>query len=311
MLNKTITVFVMLQLLVVIGCGKQEEKKAVEGKAEKPANVEGKAEKPANNDRSKNPSLNKVSVKEESTDLGKGISLTMVLIPAGKFLMGSVVDPLSNENEPEKNEFPAHEVTISTPFYLGKYEVTQEQWYEIMENNPSGRKGAKLPVTMVSWTDCQEFIKKLNGITKSKYRLPTEAEWEYACRAGTKTAYSFGDSITPKDANYNPKFKDEGELMYQLKQGKINSVAVGSYKPNNFGLYDMHGNVWEWVEDWYGAYPEGSVTDPKGPTAGSKRVLRGGSFYPYAGLFPRSAYRLVNSPDFQDHLTGFRLVRIP
>ena len=291
----------MLQLLVVIGCGKQEEKKA----------VEGKAEKPANNDTSKNPSLNKASIKEESTDLGKGISLTMVLIPAGKFLMGSVVDPFSNENVPEKNEFPAHEVTISNPFYMGKYEVTQEQWFEIMGENTSGTKGRKLPVTDVLWEDCQEFIKKLNVKMNGGYRLPTEAEWEYACRAGTKTAYSFGDNITPKDANYNLKPKDEDDLMYQLQSGKIKPVAVGSYKPNNFGLYDMHGNVWEWVEDWYSAYPEGSVTDPKGPTAGSKRVLRGGSCFPYAGLLPRSAYRLVNSPNFQDYLSGFRLVRTP
>jgi formylglycine-generating enzyme len=111
----------------------------------------------------------------------------------------------------------------------------------------------------------KEFIKKLNAKTDGGYRLPTEAEWEYACRAGTSTAYSFGDKITPKDANY-----DDSEI------GK--PVVVGSYKPNAFGLYDMHGNVWEWCENWYGDYPAGAVTDPKGPAKGEYRVLRGGSF---------------------------------
>jgi len=148
---------------------------------------------------------------------------------------------------------------------MGKYEVTQEQWEAVMGNNRSKTKGAKLPVTDVSWEDCQEFIKKLNENTKGGYRLPTEAEWEYACRAGTTTEYSFGDKITPKDGNYH--------------DSEINKpVAVGSYKPNAFGLYDMHGNVFEWCNDCYAKYPAGAVTDPKGPATGTYRVLRGGSF---------------------------------
>jgi len=239
----------------------------------------------------------------EEEDLGKGVKLEMVLVPAGKFVMGSPKkEDCRNDNETQ------HEVTITKPFYMGKYEVTQEQWEAVMGKNPSDTKGAKLPVTDVSWEDCQEFIKKLNGITKGKYRLPTEAEWEYACRAGTKAAYSFGDEITPKDANY-----DDSKL------GK--PVEVGSYKPNAFGLYDMHGNVWEWCEDWKADYPKGAVTDPKGLATGEYRVLRGGSFkafgyewrggvYVAVGSNARSSGRYGNAPSFRySGNYGFRLAR--
>ena len=128
------------------------------------------------------------------------VKLEMVLIPAGEFMMGLKNNP---KEEKTKTKSPQHEVTLTKPFYMGKYEVTQEQWESVMGNNPSSNKGVELPVTDVSWEDCQEFIKKLNEGTKGGFRLPTEAEWEYACRAGTTTAYSFGDEITPKDANYN------------------------------------------------------------------------------------------------------------
>ena len=229
------------------------------------------------------------SGKIEVVDLGKDLKLEMILIPAGKFMMGS---PAS-----EKNRFDVetqHEVTITKPFYMGKYEVTQEQWEAVMGNNPSETKGAKLPVTDVSWEDCQEFIKKLNAKTDGGYRLPTEAEWEYSCRAGTTTAYSFGDKITPKDVNYD----DSGI-------GK--PVEVGSYKPNAFGLYDMHGNVYEWCEDWHGEYPF-AVTDPKGPATGKLRVLRGGSFTDLVST-ARSSNRGGNSPTNRSYVLGFRLAR--
>jgi formylglycine-generating enzyme required for sulfatase activity len=180
---------------------------------------------------------------------------------------------------------------------MGKYEVTQDQWFKIMGENRSKEKGPKLPVTSVSWEDCQVFIKKLNEKTNGGYRLPTEAEWEYACRAGTTTAYSFGDKITPKDANYGDS-----------KIGK--PVAVRSYKPNAFGLYDMHGNVWEWCEDWHGEYPF-AVTDPKGPATGDRRVIRGGSF-DFTGVWSaRSSDRGSDAPVTSINYSGFRLARTP
>ena len=223
-------------------------------------------------------------------DLGKGVKLEMTLIPAGKFVMGSP------ESEVGRSDYETqHKVTLTKSYYMGKYEVTQEQWKAVMGKNPSDTKGAKLPVTDVSWEDCQEFIKKLNAKTNGGYRLPTEAEWEYACRAGTKTAYSFGAKITPKDANYD----DSG--IYE-------PVAVGSYKPNAFGLYDMHGNVWEWCEDWKADYPNGAVMDPKGPAKGELRVLRGGSFN-YHDSAARSSDRNQCTPATGYIGAGFRLAR--
>jgi formylglycine-generating enzyme required for sulfatase activity len=260
-----------------------EERKAEIAKSEKEGEVRSKA-------------LN-MAWREEQ-DLGQGLKLEMVLIPAGKFVMGSrrIEDPFSNKKQRgERDEYPQHEVTLTKPYFMGKYEVTQEQWFEIMGENPSREKGRKLPVTNVSGEDCQEFIKKLNGITKGNYRLPTEAEWEYACRAGTKTEYSFGDVITPQDANY-----------LDSKIGK--PIAVGSYKPNAFGLYDMHGNVLEWCEDWYGDYPAGAATDPKGPATGTYRVLRGGSFNLHASV-ARSSGRSLFYPSDRNYYYGFRLAR--
>ena len=225
---------------------------------------------------------------EEKADLGAGIKLDMVLIPAREFQMGSP----ESEKYHQDNALQ-HEVTLTKPFYMGKYEVTQEQWESVMGNNPSSRtKGAKLPVTNVSWNDCQEFIKKLNAKTDGGYRLPTEAEWEYACRAGTTTAYSFGDNLTKSDANI------DGDSI----------KAVGSYRPNAFGLYDMHGNVWEWCNDWYGSLQDGEVTDPKGAATGSSRVLRGGSFINDVSA-ARSSLRFVGTPTFRGTDLGFRLVK--
>jgi formylglycine-generating enzyme required for sulfatase activity len=212
-----------------------------------------------------------------------------MFIPEGTFKMGSF------RNGRYENDMPRHEVTLTNPFYMGKYEVTQEQWRAVMGNNISYFKGEKLPVNQISWNDCKEFIKKLNAKTDGGYRLPTEAEWEYACRAGTTSEYSFGDYITPRNANY-----DESNI------GK--PIAVGSYKPNAFGLYDMHGNVWEWCEDWYGGYPSWPVEDPKGPAVGQYRILRGGSFA-VNSMRARSCSRIISAPAVRIHVNGFRLVK--
>ena len=217
---------------------------------------------------------------EEKEDLGKEVKIDLVLIPAGRFMMG----------DPGKD----HEVTITQPFYMAKYEVTQEQWESVMGSNPSTKtKGAKLPVTDVSWADCQDFIKKLNDKTKGGYRLPTEAEWEYACRAGTKTAYSFGDVISKADANY------DGETI----------KPVGNYKPNAFGLYDMHGNVWEWCNDWFAEYDPKDNKDPQGVSSGERKVVRGGSFF-LNESFSRSFTRGDgDAPTIRNNYDGLRLVR--
>ncbi len=161
-----------------------------------------------------------------------------------------------------------------------------------MGKNPSRTEGAKLPVTNVSWEDCQEFIKQLNTKTDGGYRLPYEAEWEYACRAGTTTAYSYGDNLTKSDANI----------------GGSSTKAVGNYRPNGFGLYDMHGNVWEWCNDWYGSLQDGEVTDPKGAATGTYRVLRGGCF-DFNDSRARSSFRSDFTPTRRDFFTGFRLAR--
>lgn len=222
-------------------------------------------------------------------DLGEGVKLELVCIPEGTFKMGSL------RIDSYENDMPRHEVTLTSPFYMAKYAVTQEQWQVVMGNNLSYFKGIKLPVNQISWNDAKEFIKKLNAKTAGGYRLPTEAEWEYACRAGTTTEYSFGDHITPKNANY-----DKSNI------GK--PVAVGNYKPNDFYLYDMHGNVWEWCEDWYGGYPGWPVEDPRGPAVGQYRVLRGGSFT-VNGTRARSSSRIICAPALRIHVNGFRLVK--
>lgn len=226
---------------------------------------------------------------ETTADLGRGINLAMILIPQGKFIMGSPLLELGH-----KDDELQHQVVFSRPYFVGKYEVTQEQWETVMGDNPSQTKGAKLPVTNVSWNDCQNFISKLNAKTESNYRLPTEAEWEYACRSGAKSAYSIGDKITKDDANYE-NFKGGAKL-------------VGSYKPNAFGLYDMHGNVWEFCSDWYGAYSAGKSLDPMGIKNSRDHVLRGGSFF-VDGLLLRSSTRDYVAPDFHNVVIGLRLAK--
>ncbi len=226
------------------------------------------------------------------------IGMKFVLIPAGIFGMG---------DDNSSNERPCHEVRISRPFYLGKYPVTQAQWTAVMgrglfglfgQNNPSCFKGADRPVENVSWNDAQEFIRKLNAKEgHNRYRLPTEAEWEYACRAGSTGRYCIGN-----DAN---RLED-----YAWYNGNSGTHPVGQKKTNTCGLYDMHGNVWEWCSDWHGEYCSGLVVDPQGPDTGGYRVLRGGCWGSRARSC-RSAYRLDYSPGFRHNYLGFRLALSP
>ncbi len=232
--------------------------------------------------------------KELSVDLGKGIKLEMVLIPAGEFLMGS---PDSDKDAFEW-EKPQHRVRITKPFYLGKYLVTQEQWEVVIGNNASRFKGPKNPVEQVSWDDCQQFLDKLNkrqGNLGGRFVLPTEAHWEYACRAGSKTRYCFGDDE-----------KQLGEYACYGANSGGKTHPVGEKKPNAWGLYDMHGNVWEWCQDWYGDYKESPVDDPSGPIGGSVRVFRGGSWY-HPARYCRSAIRNRHLPSYRWYDLGFRV----
>ena len=223
--------------------------------------------------------------------LRNSIGMEFVLIPAGEFQMGS--------SDGDRNEKPVHTVRLSRSFYLGQYEVTQAQWEAVMGNNPSQFKGdPSRPVETVSWDDVQEFIRRLHAKEgASRYRLPTEAEWEYAARAGSTTTYSFGNDVSQL-----------GQYTWYAKNADGTTHPVGRLQPNAWKLYDMYGNVWEWVQDWNGKYPSDPVTDPTGPSAGSFRVDRGGSWYDDA-RFCRSANRHFGLPGLRYGLLGFRLLR--
>jgi len=240
---------------------------------------------------------------EEKKPITNSIGMTFVKIPSGSFRMGSP----SGETGRYGNE-KEHKVTINNSFYMQTTEVTQGQWRAIMGSNPSkfGDCGDNCPVEMVSWDDTQAFIRKLNEKEgTSRYRLPTEAEWEYAARAGTTTPFAFGSCLSSSQANYNGNNPLEGcsKGTYREK-----TVSVGSFSPNAWGLYDMHGNVYEWCQDWYDEdYPSGAVTDPSGPGSGSSRVIRGGGWYSLAQDC-RSAHRSVLA-GLRLFNIGFRLVR--
>jgi formylglycine-generating enzyme required for sulfatase activity len=228
--------------------------------------------------------------KDMTIDLGGGVKMDLVWIPAGEFDMGS------NDNDSEK---PVHRVKLTKGFWMGKHEVTQEQWEKVMGTNPSNFKGAKNPVEKVSWNDCQEFLKKLNEVVRDRgFRLPTEAEWEYACRAGTKTEFYSGDNDN-----------DLAEAGWYSGNSDSKTHPVGEKKPNAFGLHDMHGNVWEWCQDWYGDYSPGDVSDPTGPSSGSLRVLRGGSWISNSA-YCRTASRYSRVPAYSVSYRGFRVVLV-
>ena len=220
--------------------------------------------------------------------------LVLVRIPAGTFSMGSPDTELGRDPD----ESPVHKVTITHDFYLGRYEVTQAQWAALMPENPSTSRGMDLPVNRVSWEDCQGFLQRLNQVFKdSRFRLPTEAEREYACRAGTSTATYFGDNPSPEDLEKHAWFREnsEGELH-----------PVGQKLANPWGLYDLYGNVWEWCQDWYGPYPDEAQTNPTGPDTGKEKVFRGASWMAKP-QYLRSADRGKFPPDAQQNTGGFRI----
>ena len=222
------------------------------------------------------------------------IGIVLVPFPAGEFTMGSPASEVGRDDHDETR----HRVQITKAFYLSAYEVTQDQYERVMGKNPSDDKGANKPVETVSWNDAVEFCRKLSAQEGEEYRLPTEAEWEYACRAGTTTAYSFG-----YDA-----YRLSDYAWYSENSGST-PHAVGLKLPNAWGLYDMYGNVLEWCQDWHGSYgKETVVIDPTGPASGEHRVLRGGSFVFPPGIV-RSAVRAISLPDHRSVNVGFRLAR--
>lgn len=237
-------------------------------------------------------------------NLAKGVSLEMVAIPGGTFTMGSP----SSEKERSSDESPQHQVTIQ-PFYMGKFEVTQTQYEAIMGKNPANFKGANRPVERVSWNDAVEFCQKLSQKIGRTYRLPSEAEWEYACRAGTTTPFSFGETITTDLVNYDGNYTYSSAPKGKYRQA---TTDVGTFPANAFGLYDMHGNVWEWCADsWHDSY-SGAPTDGSAwiDNDNQNRVLRGGSW----GDNPhrcRSADRTFNTRGIIYYDVGFRVVFVP
>jgi len=217
-------------------------------------------------------------------------------IPSGTFMMGSI------DSNGEDDEHPRHQVTISDSFHMLKYEVTQGQWGKVMGSNPSRNKGDNNPVEEVSWEECQTFISELNFINPNfLYGLPTEAEWEYACRAGTYTLFSYGN---------NTEKAEEYAWYSENAEGK--SHPVGEKKPNPWGLHDMHGNVFEWCYDYYDKdyYKESASENPQGPDSGVYRIIRSSGYcYSEDGL--RCAQRGADNPDDQSRYIGLRLIRRP
>ena len=224
--------------------------------------------------------------------------MRFVEIKPGRFMMGS---PASEQDR--DGDETQHAVTISKPYWLGQTEVTQAQWQAVMGSNPSRFKGdLTRPVEQVSWNDAVEFCRRLSQKTGMTFRLPTEAEWEYACRAGTTTAYSFGNDASSL-----------GEYGWFDGNAGGSTKPVATRKPNAWGLYDMHGNVREWCSDWYGYYPSGAVSDPQGPVSGTGLVLRGGSLLNRSNLC-RASFRFGLEPGLDNCAfgdLGFRAARTP
>ena len=238
------------------------------------------------------PSTTTTTSSPVETFTANGVSFKMIRVEGGTFTMGATSEQGTDAYEGEK---PAHSVTLSS-YYIGETEVTQELWKAVMGSNPSYHKGSRGPVENVSWDDCKTFISKLNSITGKNFRLPTEAEWEYAARGGNKSkGYKYSGSNTLGNVAW-----------YDDNSGK-ETKAVKAKSPNELGIYDMSGNVWEWCQDWYGSYESSSQTNPTGPSSGSRRVYRGGSWDRYARSC-RVSFRSSNTPGSRGNSLGLRLV---
>ena len=217
-----------------------------------------------------------------------GVSFTMVHVDGGTFQMGS------EDSESLSDEQPVHQVTLST-FSIGQTEVTQELWEAVMGTNPSYFKGAKLPVEQVSWYDCQTFFSKLNSMTGQQFRLPTEAEWEYVARGGNRSkGYKYSGS------------NNIGDVAWYDSNSGNTTHEVATKAPNELGVYDMSGNVWEICHDWFGSYRSSSQTNPVGPSSGTYRVRRGGGWNTYAKDLPVTR-RFISAPDYSGYFLGLRL----
>ena len=230
-------------------------------------------------------------VGENRTFTVNGVSFTMVAVKGGTFTMGAT----SEQTGAYSDESPTHLVTLSD-YYIGETEVTQELWQAVMGSNPSNFTGnLQRPVEKVSWNDCQTFITKLNALTGETFSLPTEAEWEYAARGGNKAqGYLYSGSNTI------------GDVAWYTSNSSSTTHPVKTKQPNELGIYDMSGNVWEWCSDWYGSYSSSAQTDPVGPSSGSYRVLRGGS-WDYGAAYCRVAPRGSNTPAYVSYYLGLRL----
>ncbi len=234
--------------------------------------------------------------------------IEFILIGKGDFLMGEPSDSITIPG----SDIP-HRVVISGDFWMSRTEITLAQWQKVMgrkelhteKPNPFRNDNQNYPVVSVSYNDVQDFLSKLNRLSPGyKFRLPTEAEWEYACRAGTNTNFSFGDTLSDSEACYNAActsaFSRKGEKS-------MHPAPVGSYQPNQWGLYDMHGNAWEWVSDWFAPYKAESLVDPSGPPYGKEKVIRGGSWY-FCADNAKSSSRRAHDPDLWGFSIGFRIV---
>jgi formylglycine-generating enzyme required for sulfatase activity len=224
--------------------------------------------------------------------------MELVYLSAGSFLMGTPEQEIGRESGEV-----LHPVVITHPFYMGRFEVTQGQWEAVMGTQPSHFSdcGVDCPVEGVSYTDIEDFVAKLSARSGELFRLPTEAEWEYACRAGTSTPYGVGENLTLEAANFDARLEAEGTFRGA-------PTPVGTFAPNPWGLYDMHGNVWEWCADWHCPYSEEAVEDPIAHCSSSLRVIRGGSWY-FGSDSARCGLRYTHRPDDSGPSLGFRVVR--